>query len=235
MQWLRSLDVAQHLVADRSHPHAVWEVAGHDRARCLGQQHLPAAPDGGDARGTYDVEPGIALVTDGRLAGVQAEPQTDRYALRPRLVLVRALDLDSRRHRVARARKRVEEGVALRVDLLPVMRPERLAHDAPMGTEHLGVSSVTEALEQRGAALDVAEHERDGSRRKVRHDLVEDRASPVPSRRGYPVAISANWHRALARRICSGVRARTRMSAGSATTTATHRAREVATLRRFRE
>ena len=59
-------------------------------------------------------------------------------------------------------------------------------------------------------------------------------ASP-PSRRDYPVAISANWHSALARRICSGVRARTRMSAGSATTTATHRAREVATLSRLRE
>ena len=125
----------------RSHPHAIGQVAGHDRARRLRQQHLPAAPDGGDSRGTYDVEPGIALVTDRRLAGVQAEPHTDRYALRPRLVLVRALDLDSRRHRVARARERVEEGVALRVDLLPVMRPERLAHDAPMGGKHLGVSS----------------------------------------------------------------------------------------------
>ncbi len=135
VQWLRPLDVAQNLVADRSHPHAVWKVAGHDRARCLRQQHLPAAPNGGDARRPYDVEPGISLVADGRLAGVQAEPHTDRYALRPRLVLVRALDLDGRRHRVAGARKRVEEGVALRVDLLAVVRPERLAHDAPMGRQ----------------------------------------------------------------------------------------------------
>ena len=135
VQWLRPLDVAQHLVADRSHPHAIGEVAGHDRARCLRQQHLPAAPDGGDSRRTYDVEPGIALVTDRRFAGVQPEPHTDRYAFRPRLVLVRALDLDSGRHGVARARERVEECVALRVDLLPVMCPERLAHDAPMGAQ----------------------------------------------------------------------------------------------------
>ena len=48
-------------------------------------------------------------------------------------------------------------------------------------------------------------------------------------------AISANWHRAFASRICSGVWPRTRRSAGAATTTATHRAREVATLRRLRE
>ena len=48
------------------------------------------------------------------------------------------------------------------------------------------------------------------------------------------VATSTSRARAFARHICRGVRQRTRMSAGLATTTARHCARLVATLRRLR-
>ena len=84
-------------------------------------------------------------------------------------MLVRALHLDGGSHRVAGAWKRIEERVALRVDLLAVVHPERLAHDAPMRRQHRRVLLVAELLQEAGAALDVAENEGDGPRRKIRH------------------------------------------------------------------
>ena len=134
---LRPVDVTQALVAERVELHARRQVAGHDGAGGLGEEHLSAASDRGDPRGPNDVEPGVALVTDRRLAGVQPEPHADRCAVRPRFLFVGALRRDGRGHGVAGARERVEEGVPLRVDLLAVVRPERLAHDAPMRRQEL--------------------------------------------------------------------------------------------------
>src|SRR5262245_21019805 len=79
-----------------------------------------------------------------------------------------ALRLDGRRDGVSRAREREEEGVALGVDLHATPSGEALAHQSAMVGQDLAVA-VTEHLQQRGRALDVAEDERDGSTRQSRH------------------------------------------------------------------
>src|SRR5262249_56173075 len=61
-----------------------------------------------------------------------------------------------------------EERVALRVDLLPARRAERLAQDAALAAEHLGVP-VAELLQEGGRALDVREQEGDGAAWKRAH------------------------------------------------------------------
>src|SRR5262249_46835997 len=61
---------------------------------------------------------------------------------------------------VSRTREREEKRVTLRVDLLPARRAERLAQDAALAAEHLGVP-VGELLQEGGRALDVGEQEGD--------------------------------------------------------------------------
>ena len=75
---------------------------------------------------------------------------------------MRALRLDGRGDGVSRAREHEEEGVALRVDLDPVARRERVADDSPVRRQHLAVV-VAEALEELRRVLDVGEDEGDGS------------------------------------------------------------------------
>jgi hypothetical protein len=78
---------------------------------------------------------------------------------------VGTLRVDRRGRGVARAREREEEGVALRVDLDSLARPERLADDAPVLGDQVRVA-VAEPFQEPGRALDVAEHERDCSGRE---------------------------------------------------------------------
>ena len=54
--------------------------------------------------------------------------------------------LDRGRDGLARAHERVEEGVSLGVDLLPLVRGEDLAHEAPMDREQLSVGGVPSCL-----------------------------------------------------------------------------------------
>lgn len=157
---------------------ALAEVAGHDRAGRVREKDLAAAAGRRDPGGTHDVEPGVALVPDGGLAGVQAEPDLDRCVARPRGLAVRALDVDRRAHGLAGTHERVEERVALGVDLLSLVGGEDLAHEPPMQRQQLGVVRVAEPLEQGSAALDVAEDERDGASREVQ--LIGLRSACMP-------------------------------------------------------
>src|SRR5205823_4559177 len=132
--------------------------------------YLPAVAGGRDARGPDHVEAEVALLADVRLAGVQPHPHAQLLTAGPFVVAQRALRLDRRRHRVAGARERVEERVALRVDLRPAVRAERLAHDAPVVVRHAAVPVVAELLQEPRRPLDVGEDERDGAAGKLRHD-----------------------------------------------------------------
>ena len=127
-----------------------------------------------DPRRADDVEPEVALVADRRLAGVQPHPHPHRRAVGPRVGLERALGGDRGADGVPGAAERVEERVALRVDLRAAVGGERLAHDPAVVARHLGVG-VAELLEQPGRALDVGEHERDGSGRQRRHGAIVTR------------------------------------------------------------
>ena len=159
---LRLVDPAQVPLADREHGYAVGQARAEERARRLREEDLPAAADGADAGRAHDVEPDVALLVDRRLAGVQAHPHAHVRLAGPGLRRVRALSLDRGGHRVARAREREEERVALRVDLDPVARSERVADEASVRRQHVAVV-VTEALEELRRVLDVGEHEGDRS------------------------------------------------------------------------
>ena len=71
------------------------------------------------------------------------------------MVAERPLRVDGRADRVARAREREEERVALRVDLACRRDAERVAHDAPVVARDLRVVHVAELLEEPGRSFDV--------------------------------------------------------------------------------
>ena len=79
---------------------------------------------------------------------------------------------------LARARKGVEEGITLVVDLVPVETAERIAHGRSMLREQLAVPVGAGVEEQPRRALDVGEHEGHRSGRLVCHS---SDGAPYPS------------------------------------------------------
>jgi len=77
------LDVLQVLLAEVADVHAVGQLVADERAGRLRDEDLTAMPGGADARGANDVQPDVALVADGRLAGVQAHADAHVGAARP--------------------------------------------------------------------------------------------------------------------------------------------------------
>ena len=159
---LRLVDPTKVALPEREHGNALGQARPEQRARRLRQQDLSPAPDGADARGSYDVEPDIPLLVHGRFTRVQTDPHADVDLTGPRLRCVRTLRLDSRGDGVSRTGEHEEEGVALRVDLDAVASRERVADDPPVRRQHLAVV-VAEALEKLRRVLDVGEDEGDRS------------------------------------------------------------------------
>ena len=158
-----ALGLVDVLEADRAEldlAHAVGQRARHERGGRRGQQDLPAVAGGADPRGAMDVDPDVALLSDDGLAGVDAHADAELGPVRPVVARERLLGGDGGGDGVLRAAEAVEERVALRVDLLAATRAERLADDAPVIRERVGVP-VAEPLEQLGRAGDVGEDERD--------------------------------------------------------------------------
>ena len=118
------LDVLQVRLAEVVDADALRELVAEQRARRLGEQNLAAVPGGADPRRAHDVQPDVALVADGRLAGVQPHPHADLRVLGPRVVAQRALGRDGRLDGGAGAREREEERVALRVHLRAALLAE---------------------------------------------------------------------------------------------------------------
>ena len=125
-------------------------------------------PGAGDARGPMDVEPHVIVAGKARLSGMQTDADPNGRLLRPGVVSELTLCLDRGRDRPACSRKRHEEGVALCADLRSPARGDRLADDRAVLPEEQR-PTVAEALGEVGRSLDVAEEERDGSRRKRWH------------------------------------------------------------------
>ena len=92
------------------------------------------------------------------------------------------LSRDGRGDRVPRTFERVEERVALRVELAPATRAERLAHDPAVVGERLRVP-VAEPLEQPRRPLDVGEDEGDGAAVERAHALSRSASSASARRR----------------------------------------------------
>jgi hypothetical protein len=161
---------------------AQLDVARDEVTRRLRDHDLAAMSCGGDAGRAVNVDPDVAFVDRERLAGVDADPHAQGAFPEGALPFVRGFD------GIGRPRERVEEGVALRVDLGAAALGELGTKNPSMLREDSGVL-VTELLEQRGRALDVGEEEGDRAGRQGR---IWDRLgrSDRTSNRGAPSAWS---------------------------------------------
>jgi hypothetical protein len=162
------LDVLEVLLPEVDDGGAVGDVVAQQRAGRLREQDLAAAAGGADTRRADDVEAEVALFSDCRLARVEPHPHAHVRVVGPVVLSQRALCVDGAGDRIPRPRERVEERVALRVDLAPAMLLERLAHD-PAVIPHDVAVPVAELLKQTSRALDVSEKERNGARGKRAH------------------------------------------------------------------
>ena len=150
---LRRAQVLQPVQAEVAH------IGAGKVCRRLRQKNLPAVPGGGDPRRPVHVEPHVSLVGPERLARMQAHPHT-HWAARQR-----ALRVGSRRHCIGRPRKCNEEGVALRVDLDPLVQPPGVSQRTAVLGKHRRIP-VAQLPEQPGRSLDVGEEERHGPGRE---------------------------------------------------------------------
>ena len=131
---------------------------------------------GGDARRAVDVDADVALVGHDRLAGVEPHAYADRA------VLERGPRFRGSGNGFGGARKRDEEGIALRVDLDPECLANASLRAAPVLGEEVGVCRPV-LLEEPRRALDVGEEEGDGAARELAraHDrrILRTRAAPL--------------------------------------------------------
>src|SRR5262245_33283332 len=104
----------------------------------------------------------VALLSESRLAGVQAHAHLDLHALRPLVRGEVALCVERCGDGVLRGVERDEEGIALCVHHPPAMRGERGPQNLLMSCEELVVELLADAAQQSGRALDVAEQKGDG-------------------------------------------------------------------------
>ena len=147
-----AFEVLEPMPADVAERLGVEERRGRRR-----DEDLVPVRERGDARAAVDVLAHVTLLGYGRRAGVQPHAHADRSRLEPLARRLRG------RRRSSRCRERDEERVALRVDLDAAVRGRRLAHDAPVLRERVGVARRPELVQQARRALDVGEEERDRS------------------------------------------------------------------------
>ena len=163
------LDVLQVLLAEIVHRHALRELVAEQCPRRLRDENLAAVARGGDARRADDVDPEVPLVADVRLARVQPHAHAKLLPLGPLVQAQRPLRLHGPGGGVACPQERVEERVALRVDLRAAVLAERRPDDPPVIGGDGRVDAVAELLQQPRRALDVGEGEGDGSAGQLRH------------------------------------------------------------------
>ena len=138
------------------------------RSRARREQDLPAAARLADACRPVHIEPEVRALTDGRLAGVQPDPDAEGRLGRP---LVLREGLLSRNDRVGggfRVGEDDEELVAPLIDDDSVPLFHRSAEEAAVVVEDVGVL-VAETLDELRRPFDIREDECDRSMRKIRH------------------------------------------------------------------
>ena len=109
-----------------------------------------------------DVGTDVAVLGDERCSRMQAHTQADWAASEALVDAARGFQGCRRR------RERNEEGVALRIDLDPVLLRTNFPHDPPMLGERVRVRLGAERVQEPRRALDVGEEEGDGAGRQVR-------------------------------------------------------------------
>ena len=183
VQPLRLGQVFQSVLTEVAHEHPLVE----QRPRRLAQQHLAAVSSGHHPRRAVHVEPDVLGRVEDRLSRVDPHPDPDRPALE------RAHRLLDGRDRRPGGRKRVEEGVALLVDL--VAGRERLAHDPAMLGQGVAVSLLAELAQETRRPLDIGEDERDRARRLLSHGGIFRRHEGRCNQRTryYRVAVTPEW------------------------------------------
>jgi hypothetical protein len=120
---------------------------------------LAAVGYGGDTRDAVNVEPGVVVLVDARLTGVNAHPHAKRQLREGPLRVERPAD------GVCRVRERDEERVAFGAEHDAAPGLDGIANQPPLLDEQLQVR-VPVLAEIRGRALDVGEQEGDGSFRE---------------------------------------------------------------------
>ena len=168
---LRLVDSAQVPLPEREHCDAFREPRAHERTRRLGEKDLAAPTDGADARRPHHIEADIALLVDGGLSRMQADPHPNGDIGRPLGSGMCPLGVHRSREGVPRTREDEEERVSLRVHLDTVASRKRVTDDPPVAGEHFAVV-VTEPFKELRRVLDVREDERDGACRQVGHEAI---------------------------------------------------------------
>ena len=120
-----------------------------------------------------------------RLGGVDPHPHAELAPVRPRVAGEGALPVARRADRVSRPGESDEEGVTLRVDLVPSEPGEGLPQEPSVIIEHHGVRLSAEISKQPSRALDIGEQEGDGSGCALAHGRMMPRR-PCPELRFAP-------------------------------------------------
>jgi hypothetical protein len=185
---LRRAQVFEPVLAEVAKTVAVDECRGRGR-----DEHLPAVPGGGHARGAVDVRPDVALLGQQRRAGVEAHSHRQPERL---------LRLARRREGAGRRGKRHEERVPLRIHLRAAVSLEGLPQDVPMLGERLRVLLRADLVQQPRRALDVGEEKGDGAAGQLGHgpSLRREVPAPKPLARDGASRASARARRARSRR-----------------------------------
>ena len=140
--------ILQPVVTEVAQPTGPDELGGRGR-----DQHLPAVTAGGDPRGPVDVHPDVALLGHPRGAGVDPHPHLIGPVASPSSVAVAARNAPSA---VGKATKNESPCVSTST---PLVRAERLPHDAAMDRERFRVPILAQLVQQLRRALHVGEEE----------------------------------------------------------------------------
>ena len=126
-----------------------------------------------------DVEAGVQIAGDEGLAGVNADPYPDRFAL-PCVPGRAPLGIRRRQHGRARIGEGEVKGVAVHLHLDPAMSGDRLAEEAAVVLERPHVDLLAEILQQPRGALDIREDKGDRAARKLRHHQTREAYDASP-------------------------------------------------------
>ena len=124
-----------------------------ERARRLGEEHLPSMADGSDAGALVHVDPDVSLVRQPRLTSMQPHANPDRA------VRERALAVCGGGDRIGSSAEGDEERVTLRVHLDALVVGKRRPESPPMLVQCVPIA-VAELMQQSRRALDVRKQQR---------------------------------------------------------------------------
>jgi len=158
---LRSVDLPKPVLAKVEERHTLHGITGEVAGRAR-HQDLTSVGGAGDPCRPHDVEAVVSGLRETGLAGVDADADPHCGVLRPPLGADRSLGLDCRPDSIARPTERVEERVALGVDLVAAGRVEPAPQERVVLLQQPPVV-VAELLDKGRRAFDVRKDEGDRS------------------------------------------------------------------------